>query len=149
MEPEAGYPRRTWSTWDSFPRPRANCKRTPLDVVRQLLEEDPEGVAEGIMKAIKEGRGVRAFTAIIDRAYAGETEVDEPHIFDELAKLTREERRQLLTQLEQEGRSSPFRAEAWRLGLARGEDERRADLATLGLEERRILAEDLEALASA
>jgi hypothetical protein len=40
--------------------------------------------------------------------------VDEPHTFDELAKLTREERRTLMTQLEEAGRSAPFNAEAWR-----------------------------------
>jgi hypothetical protein len=34
--------------------------------------------------------------------------VEEPHTFDQLAKLTREQRRTLLTQLEAEGRSDPI-----------------------------------------
>ena len=46
-------------------------------------------------------------------------------------------------------RRDPDRGEeAWRAGLAEGEDERRAQLATLSGEERRLLAEDLAALAS-
>jgi hypothetical protein len=74
--------------------------------------------------------------------------VEEPHTFDELAKLSRDERRQLLTQVEQEGHVEPFRAEAWRSGLAESEDKRRAELATLSIQERRQLAEDLAALGS-
>jgi len=54
---------------------------------------------------------VRALNGILDRVYGNETvHVDEPHTFDELAKLSREQRRALITQLEREGRSSPFRA---------------------------------------
>lgn len=54
---------------------------------------------------------MRALNGILDRVYGNETvHVDEPHTFDELAKLSREQRRALITQLEREGRSSPFRA---------------------------------------
>ena len=92
---------------------------------------------------------MRALNRILDRVYGNETvRVDEPHSFDELARLTRSERRQLLIQLEHAGRVEPFRAEAWRSGLARGVDERRAELATLSVEERRLLSEDLAAHAS-
>jgi hypothetical protein len=63
------------------------------------------------MKAIREGRDVRALISILDRVYSDDTgHVDEPHTFDELAKLSRAQRRALLTQLEKEGRGSPFRA---------------------------------------
>jgi hypothetical protein len=120
--------------------------RNPLVALRALLEADPEAVAEYGMKAIREGRDVRALMSILDRVYTDDAHVDEPHSFDELAKLSPSERRQLLTQLEQEGRVEPFRADAWRSGLARREDERRAELATLSREERRILAADLAAL---
>jgi len=92
---------------------------------------------------------VRALNGILDRVYRNETvRVDEPHSFDELAKLTRDERRQLITQLEAAGRAQPFRADAWRSGLAKSEDTRRAELATLSVEDRRLLAEDLAVLAS-
>jgi hypothetical protein len=68
-------------------------------------------VADVAWKAMKEGRDVRAITAMLDRTYGDETgHVDEPHTLDELAKLSREQRRALITQLEREGRSSPFRA---------------------------------------
>jgi hypothetical protein len=63
------------------------------------------------MKAAKEGRDVRALTAIYDRLYGEEVgHVEEPHTFDELVKLTREQRGALVTQPEREGRGSPFRA---------------------------------------
>jgi hypothetical protein len=54
---------------------------------------------------MKEGRDVRAITAMLDRTYGEETgHVEEQHTFDQLAKLSREQRRQLLIQLEAEGR---------------------------------------------
>jgi hypothetical protein len=61
-------------------------------------------------KAMQEGRDVRAITAMLDRTFGEESaHVAEPHTFDELAKLSREQRRALITQLEREGRGSPFR----------------------------------------
>jgi hypothetical protein len=127
----------------------ATRKRSPLAALREQLEADPEAVAEYGMRAIREGRDVRALTSILDRVYSDDVgHVDEPHSFDELARLTRSERRQLLSQLEAAGRAQPFRADAWRARLARGADARRAELATLSLEERRLLAEDLAALGS-
>jgi hypothetical protein len=90
----------------SVPRPK-----TPLEALRAEVEADPEGFAKLFMKAAKEGRDVRALTAIYDRLYGEEAaHVDEPHTFDELAKLSREQRRALITQLERAGRGSPFRA---------------------------------------
>jgi hypothetical protein len=80
-----------------------------MQALRAEVEADPEGFAKLFMKAAKEGRDVRALTAIYDRLYGEEVgHVEEPHTFDELAKLTREQRRQLLTQLEAEGRCDPF-----------------------------------------
>lgn len=89
----------------------ARGKQTPMDILRRKMEEDPETVADVAWKAMKEGRDIRALTAILDRTYGDETgHVPEPHTFDELAKLDRSQRRALLTQLEREGRGSPFRA---------------------------------------
>ena len=51
------------------------------------------------MKAIREGKDVRALMSILDRLYTDDAHVEEPHTFYELAKLSRDERRQLLTQL--------------------------------------------------
>ena len=52
---------------------------------------------------------MRAITQLLDRVYGADVApVEEPHTFDQLAKLTREHRRQLLTQLEAEGRCAPF-----------------------------------------
>jgi hypothetical protein len=59
---------------------------------------------------MKEGRDVRAITAMLDRTYGHEAaHVEGPHTFDRLAKLTREQRRTVLTELEAEGRSDPLR----------------------------------------
>jgi hypothetical protein len=59
---------------------------------------------------VLEGRDVRAITTLLDRVYGDDAvRVEEPHTFDELAKLSREERRRLIVQLERQGRSSPFR----------------------------------------
>ncbi len=81
-----------------------------MDLLRAKMEADPETVAELAWKAMKEGRDVRAITAMLDRTYGDETgHVEEPHTLDELAKLTPEQRRALITQLEREGRGSPFR----------------------------------------
>jgi hypothetical protein len=88
----------------------ARGKRTPMDLLRAKMEADPETVAELAWRAMKEGRDVRAITAMLDRTYGEEAgHVEEPHTFDELAKLSREQRRALMTQLEREGRGSPFR----------------------------------------
>jgi hypothetical protein len=58
---------------------------------------------------MKKGRDVRAVTAMLDRTYGDEAaHIGGPHTFDQLAKLSREQRRQLLTQLEAEGRCDPF-----------------------------------------
>jgi hypothetical protein len=82
-----------------------------MDLSRAKMEADPETVAELAWKAMREGRDVRAITAMLDRTYGDESaHVEEPHTFDELAKLSREQRRALITQLEREGRGSPFRA---------------------------------------
>ena len=75
-----------------------------------MMEADPEAVAKVAWKAMQEGRDVRAITAMLDRTYGDETtHVEEPHTFDEQAKLSREQRRALILQLEREGRGSPFR----------------------------------------
>ena len=47
--------------------------------------------------------------SILDCVYTDDAHVEEPHALDELAKLMREQRRTLLTQLEAEGRSDPLR----------------------------------------
>jgi hypothetical protein len=118
-----------------------------MDLLRAKMEADPETVAELAWKAMKEGRDVRAITAMLDRTYGDSTvRIEEPHTFDELAKLNRDERRQLIAQLEQEGRAKPFRADEWRAALAKQEGERRTELATLSRDERRALADDLVAL---
>ena len=76
--------------------------------VRDALVEIPAADLKlYIRKAVLEGRDVRAITTLLDRVYADH--VEEPHTFDQLAKLTREQRRTLLTQLEAEGRSDPLR----------------------------------------
>jgi hypothetical protein len=91
--------------------PPARKRQTPMDLLRAKMEADPETVADLAWRAMKEGRDVRAITAMLDRTYGEEAgHVNEPHTFDELAKLTRQQRRALITQLEREGRSSPFRA---------------------------------------
>jgi hypothetical protein len=65
------------------------------------VEADPEGYAGLWLKAAKEGRDVRALTGIYNMLFAEAVQgVDEPHTFDELAKLNRAERRQLMRQLE-------------------------------------------------
>jgi hypothetical protein len=61
------------------------------------------------MKAIREDKDVRALMSILDCVYTDDAHVEEPHTFDELAKLMREQRRTLVTQLEAEGRSDPLR----------------------------------------
>jgi hypothetical protein len=82
------------------------------DTVRDaLVEIDPAALKAYIQKAVLEGRDVRAITSLLDRVYGDEAvHVEEPHTFDELAKLSREQRRALITQLERAGRASPFRA---------------------------------------
>ena len=79
--------------------------------VRDALVEIPAADLKlYIRKAVLEGRDVRAITTLLDRVYADDAaHVEEPHTFDQLAKLTREQRRTLLTQLEAEGRSDPLR----------------------------------------
>jgi hypothetical protein len=47
-------------------------------------------------------------------ARRAEETVQRPHTFDELAKLTREQRRALMRQLEAEARAQPFSADTWR-----------------------------------
>jgi predicted flap endonuclease-1-like 5' DNA nuclease len=79
------------------------------------VEADPEGYAGLWLKAAKEGRDVRALTGIYNMLFAEAVQgVDEPHTFDELAKLNRAERRQLMRQLESAGRAEPFSADEWR-----------------------------------
>jgi hypothetical protein len=88
----------------------ARKRQTPMDLLRAKMEADPETVAELDWKAMKEGRDVRAITAMLDRTYGDETgHVEEPHTFDELVKLSREQRRALILRLEREGRGAPFR----------------------------------------
>jgi hypothetical protein len=125
----------------------ASRTRTPLAVLREKVEADPDKYVALWEKAAERGSDIRALSAIFKLIYEDDAgHVAEPHSFDEMARLTREERRQLLTQLEQEGRGSPFRADAWRAAMARDERERRAVLSTLSQEERWILAKDLAAL---
>jgi hypothetical protein len=92
--------------------------RRPQEAIRERLEQDPEAVADYVMAAIKAGKDIRALTSILDRVYSDEAgPVDEPHTFDELAKLNRDERRLLMRQLEAAGRSKPFNAAAYREAL--------------------------------
>jgi hypothetical protein len=110
---KAGVPPRDVEQVGLLPWGRAAAARrqNPLDILRGMMEADPQTVADVAWKAMKEGRDVLAITAMLDRTYGDETtHVDEQHTFDELAKLTREQRRALITQLEREGRGSPFRA---------------------------------------
>jgi hypothetical protein len=87
---------------------RVDVRSTVRDA---LMEIDPTALKAYIQKAVLEGRDVRAITTLLDRVYGDDVvHVEEPHSFDELAKLTREQRRALVTQLEREGRGSPFRA---------------------------------------
>ncbi len=112
-----------------------------------MMEGDPETVAATAWNAMKEGRDIRAITAILDRAYGDDTGyVEDPYTFDELARLSRDDRRTLLRQLEHAGRAQPFVADDFRAQLARGEAEQRAELAKLSREERRILSEHIAAL---
>ena len=86
--------------------------RTPIDVLRERVEADPEKYVRLWEKAAAEGRDVRALTKIFELIYADTQNryVPEPHSFDEFAKLSREDRRHLIARLEREGRGSPFRA---------------------------------------
>jgi DNA-binding phage protein len=85
-------------------------KRRPLDAVRDELEKDPEAIAGYVMKAINEGRDVRALTSILDHVSTASQRVEEPNSLDELAKPSREQRHTLMRQLEEAGRADPFRA---------------------------------------
>jgi hypothetical protein len=125
----------------------ASRTRTPLAVLREKVEADPDKYVALWEKAAERGSDIRALSAIFKLIYEDDAgHVDEPHSFDELAELTREERRTLITQLEQAGRARPFRADTWRAALAKNELERRAELSTLSQEERRALSRDLAAL---
>jgi hypothetical protein len=74
-----------------------------------MLEEDEERILASIRKAIREGRDVRALTSLLDRVYGEDTAVQRPSTLDELALLSREERRILMAQLEDElGISGPY-----------------------------------------
>jgi hypothetical protein len=133
--------------WLSERAGAASRTRTPLAVLREKVEADPDKYVALWEKAAERGSDIRALSAIFKLIYEDDAgHVDEPHSFDEFARLTRTERRQLLTQLEQEGRGSPFRADSWRAAMAKDELERRAELSTLSQEERRILVKDLAAL---
>jgi hypothetical protein len=79
--------------------------------VRDALTEIPAADLKAyIKKAVLEGRDVRAITQLLDRVYGDDAPVEEPHTFDELAKLDREQRRALIRRLEDEGRSPRFKA---------------------------------------
>jgi hypothetical protein len=77
--------------------------------VRDALTEIPaEDLKAYIRKAVLEGRDVRAITTLLDRVYADDAaHVEEPHTFDQLAKLDQQQRRALMRQLEREG-MAPF-----------------------------------------
>jgi hypothetical protein len=47
-------------------------KRRPLDVVRNGSKKNPDAVADYVMRVIKEGRDVRALTAVLDRVYSAD-----------------------------------------------------------------------------
>jgi hypothetical protein len=82
-----------------------------MDLLRAKMEADPETVAELAWKAMRDGRGRTGHHSDAGQDLRGESaHVDEPHTFDELRKLTREQRGALITQLERAGRASPFRA---------------------------------------
>jgi hypothetical protein len=89
----------------------------PHGRVPEAFEEDPEALKSYIRRRVQNGQEIpRGLILALETLYSAEesVHVDEPHSFDELAKLSREERRQLLRQLEAERRADPFRAEAWR-----------------------------------
>lgn len=74
---------------------------------------------------------MRAIESLMKRLYDARPQVETPHSYDELAKLTREERPVLRTQLEAEHGLAPFRAEAWRSSMvypACGHDALASDL---------------------
>ncbi|MGZ4418013.1 MAG: hypothetical protein ACXVRV_07535 [Gaiellaceae bacterium] len=92
---------------DARPAARVDVRSTVRDALVEIPAEDLKAY---IRKAVLEGRDVRAITTLLDRVYADDAaHVEEPHTFDQLALLTREQRRTLLTQLEAEGRSDPLR----------------------------------------
>jgi hypothetical protein len=64
----------------------------PLELLREKMEAEPEPVAEIGWTAMKEGRDVRAITAMLDRTYGEQSgHVEEPHTFDQLANLSSEQ----------------------------------------------------------
>lgn len=82
---------------------RVDVRETVRDA---FVEIDPKQLKAYIQRAVLEGRDVRALTTLLDRVYGDSAHhVDEPHTFDQLALLTRDQRRVLLTQLEDEGRT--------------------------------------------
>jgi hypothetical protein len=70
------------------------------------------------MEAIKNGRDVRALTAMLDRIYSNSTDyVQETLTFDEIRKLSVEERRQLWRQLQAAGRAPSLTVDDMRAAL--------------------------------
>ena len=91
-------------------------RRTPISVLREKVEPDPDKYVALWEKAAAEGRDVRALSAIFKMIYEDDVaHVDVPHTFDEVKKLEREERRALMRQLEREG-MAPFVADDYRNG---------------------------------
>jgi hypothetical protein len=79
-----------------------------------------------VVEGAKEGRDIRALTAMLDRIYRESAPlVEEPHSFAELNRLTSEELRALQLQWERQGKAKPFRADEWRTAR---EEERRTML---------------------
>ena len=88
-----------------------------MEVVRQALEEDPKALKTYVQDRVRKGADIRrGLMLALETLYAAEDQqrIEEPHTFDEFRKLDRDERRQLLRQLEAEGRAEPFSADAWR-----------------------------------
>jgi hypothetical protein len=79
-------------------------------------EDDQQSVVDYVTQRIAKNQDIpRGVWLMLESFYEqGSDHVDEPHSFDELAKLDREERRTLIAQLEEAGRAPRFNAVAYR-----------------------------------
>jgi hypothetical protein len=70
------------------------------------------------MRAIREGRDVRALTAVLDRIYTTEDQFEEPTTLDAIDELTADEARQYWRILQVQGRSPDWTVDDLRANLA-------------------------------
>jgi hypothetical protein len=82
-----------------------------MAALRIEIEKDPQKIVRYVMDSIERGRDIpRALVSLLDSLYDDAAAyVEEPNTLDELAKLTRDQRRQLMRQLEAAGKAKPFR----------------------------------------